>query len=305
MSVTEIPVQHLFTMTLKDVCADRQDFVGPFGRRIFERPSGGSVDGARVRGQVLNLLATDYGNASVDGSIRHFDANVTAQTDDGVVILMQIRGRASPNYGAGQSRIQILFTVGPGPYDWLNGVQAIGIGRDAGGDAIHEVYALTGAQEGSATVGSAGLARERTRVTAEYLFTRQSQHTPGAQRHIIDSPLGKRYLTLAEGGGAFQGPRLQGQFLPGFSWSPHRIGTQHEQPLLHYDVKTLLRTDDGVPILMSYVGVYSTAYPDQSWVTAILFEVPAGPYAWLNEVQAVGVGRTFGGGTEYKVYALK
>jgi hypothetical protein len=115
MSVTEIPVQHLFTMTLKDVCADRQDFVGPFGRRIFERPSGGSVDGARVRGQVLNLLATDYGNASVDGSIRHFDANVTAQTDDGVVILMQIRGRASPNYGAGQSRIQILFTVGPGP----------------------------------------------------------------------------------------------------------------------------------------------------------------------------------------------
>src|SRR6202011_3396653 len=137
----------------------------------------GVVAGARVNGQVLNLLATDYGNASVDGSIRHFDANVTAQTDDGVVILMQIRGRASPTYGAGQSRIQILFTVGRGAYDWLNGVQAIGIGRDAGGDTIHEVYALTGAQEGGAAAGSAALGRERTSVTGEYLFTRQSQHT--------------------------------------------------------------------------------------------------------------------------------
>jgi hypothetical protein len=98
---------------------------------------------------------------------------------------------------------------------------------------------------------------------------------------------------------------LRGQFLPGFSWSPHRIGTQDDQPLLQYDVKTLLRTDDGVPILMSYVGVYSAAYPDHSWMTATLFEVPAGAYAWLNEVQAIGVGRTFGGGAEYKVYVLK
>ena len=87
MSETEIPVQHLFTPTLWDVRADRQDFVGPFGRRIFERPGNGTVAGARINGQVLNLLATDYGNASLDGSIRHFDADVTAQTDDGVVIL--------------------------------------------------------------------------------------------------------------------------------------------------------------------------------------------------------------------------
>jgi hypothetical protein len=71
MSATEIPVQHLFTLTLKDVRTDRQDFVGPFGRRSFERPRGGTFTGARVKGQVLDLLATDYGNASVDGSIRH------------------------------------------------------------------------------------------------------------------------------------------------------------------------------------------------------------------------------------------
>jgi hypothetical protein len=33
--------------------------------------------------------------------------------------------------------------------------------------------------------------------------------------------------------------------------------------------------------------------------------VPDGAYAWLNDVQAVGIGRTAGGGAEYKVYALK
>jgi len=305
MSETEIPIQHLFTMTLKNVRADRFDFVGPFGRRIFERPAGGTVAGARVKGEVLDLLATDYGNASLDGLIRQIDAYVTARTDDGIAILMQVRGRVSPAYAAGQSRIQILFTVGPGAYEWLNGIQAIGMGQDQGGDTVYEVYAVTGAQETSAAPNSTRGGTERTSVAAEYLFTRQSQHTPGAERHIIDSPLGKRFLTLAEGGGAFHGPRLQGQFIPGFSWSPHRMGAQNDQPLLQYDVKTLLRTDDGVPILMSYTGVYSSAYPPGSWVTATLFEVPDGPYAWLNEVQAIGIGRTAGGGAEYKVYALK
>ena len=305
MSATEIPVQHLFKMTLTDVRAQRFDFVGPFGRRIFERPAGGTVVGARVNGEVLDLLATDYGNASLDGRIRQIDAYVTMRTTDGVVILMQVRGRASPAYGAGQSRIQILFTVGPGAYDWLNGLQAFGIGQDQGGDTVYEVYALTGAQEGSGAAGSGGRGAERTSLTAEYVFTRQSQHIPGAERHIIDSPLGKRFLTLAEGGGAFEGPRLKGAFISGFSWSPHRMGMQHEQPLLHYDVKTLLRTDDGTPILMSYTGVYSTVFPPGSWGTATLFEVPDGPHAWLNEVQAVGIGRSAGGGAQYKVYALQ
>lgn len=305
MSDIEIPAQHLFTMTLKDVSAQRFDFVGPFGRRIFERPAGGAIAGARVTGEVLDLLATDYGSAGLDGRIRQVDAYVTARSDDGVVILMQVRGRASPAYGSGQSRIQILFTVGPGSYEWLNGLQAIGIGQDEGGDTIYEVYALTGGQEGAAAIGSSSQGAERTSVTAEYLFTRQSQHTPGAERHVIDSPLGKRFLTLAEGGGAFHGPRLQGQFIPGFSWSPHRMGVQDDQPLLQYDVKTLLRTDDGVPILMSYTGVYSSAYPAGSWMTATVFEAPDGAYAWLNEVQAVGIGRMAGGGAEYKVYALK
>jgi hypothetical protein len=303
--VTRIPVQHLFTMTLRDAHTDRVDFAGPFGRRVFERPAGGTLAGAKVTGEVLTLLATDYGNASLDGRIRQIDAYVTARTDDGTVILMQVRGRASPTYGPEHSRIQILFTVGPGAYEWLNGVQAIGFGQNAGSDTLYEVYALTGAPESEVESGSGRDGTARDTVDAEYLFTRQSQHTPGAERHVIDNPLGKRFLSVAEGGGAFHGPRLRGQFLTGFSWSPHRIGAQNDQPLLQYDVKTLLRTDDGTPVLMSYTGVYSSAYPAGSWMTAIVFEAPDGSYAWLNEIQAVGIGRTAGGGAEYTVYSLR
>jgi hypothetical protein len=306
MSLTQIPVQHLFTLALQFARAERFDFVGPFGRRIFERPTHGTVTGTRVNGKVLELLATDYGNASLDGRIRQLDAYVTAQTDDGTVILMQVRGRGSPAYGAGQSRIQIIFMVGPGDYDWLNHTQAIGIGREDGESSTYEVYALTGAPESAAAIGAGGSAAERENLAAEYLFTRQSQHTPGAIRHIVECPLGRRFLTLAEGGGEFGGPKVRGRFIPGFSWSPHRMEATPEQPRYQYDVKTLLRTDDGVPILMSYVGVLPPSYHVTGvYMTAILFEVPDGPYAWLNELQAVGVGRKVGAGAQYTVYGLK
>lgn len=303
-SDAEAPVEHLFKMVLTGAAADRHDFVGPFGRRAFERPSGGTVAGARVNGQVLSLLATDYGNASLDGRIRQVDAYITAQTDDGAVILMQVRGRGSPTYGPGGSRIHILFTVGAGPYEWLNGVMGIGFGRENGEDTEYDVYAITDLPV-HATGGKALTGEARKKVALDYLFTRRSQYEPGAKRHVINGPLGGRFLTLAEHGGAFKG-KLQGQFLPGYSWSPHRMGTQNDQGLMHYDVKTLLRTDDGTPILMSYVGLSYPMIGGRPWITAVLFETPeTGPHAWLNEVQAIGVGRWMGDGAEYTVYCME
>ena len=122
MADSNISVRHLFTRRLNRLHGDSHDFMGPFGRRIFERPRGGTIDGAAIKGEVLDLLATDYGNASSDGTLRQIDANIVAQTNDGVIIFMKVRGRASPAYGPGQSRICLLFTVAEGPYE----------GRDAG-----------------------------------------------------------------------------------------------------------------------------------------------------------------------------
>jgi Protein of unknown function (DUF3237) len=303
MADSNISVRHLFTMRLNRLHGDSHDFMGPFGRRIFERPRGGSIDGAEIRGQVLDLLATDYGNASSDGTLRQIDANIVAQTHDGVIIYMKVRGRASPAYGPGQSRICLLFTVEEGPYEDLNSIQAVGIGRDEGEDTIYEIYALTGEPESAVAANDSLSPLDRKSLPATYLFTRKSEHTPGSVRRSIQGPLGGRYMTLAEAGGKFTGPRLEGAFLSGYSWSPHYTGMLRGTEIMHYDVRTLLQTDDGVPILMSYLGTKPAVY-DGTYMTATVFEVPAGPYDWLNQVQAVGAGRWMGDGAQYTVFAL-
>jgi Protein of unknown function (DUF3237) len=303
MADSNISVRHMFTMRLNRLHGDSHDFMGPFGRRIFERPRGGSINGAAIKGEVLDLLATDYGNASSDGTLRQIDANIVAQTDDGVIIYMKVRGRASPAYGPGQSRICLLFTVAEGPYENLNNIQAVGIGRDEGEDTVYEIYELTGDPESSGEVDNSLPPRQRKTLPATYLFTRKSDHTPGSTRHSVQGPLGGRYMTLAEAGGKFKGPRLEGAFLSGYSWSPHYTGMLGDKEIMHYDVKTLLQTDDGVPILMSYLGTKPASYTG-TYMTATVFETPEGAYDWLNQVQAVGAGRWLGDGAQYTVFAL-
>ena len=300
----QIPVRHMFTLSLEGLQERAYAFEGPFGPRRFEKAVGGTVAGAALNGRVLTLLATDYGRASADGALRAFESSLALQSDDGTTVLMQYRGRGSGAYGPGASRISILFQAPDGPYAWMNGVQAIGFGREADGATTFEIYELTCEPEAEGPEDVAPPS-ERRSVPAEFLFRRKSEHNPGAQRHIIVAPLGTRYLTLAEGGGAFAGPKLRGDFVSGYSWSPHRMTQREERVLLQYDVQTLLETDDGAPVLMSYTGAGSDRYPQGSWMTATLFETPKGRHDWLNAVQAVGVGRWAGDGAEYKVYALR
>ncbi|RVT94303.1 DUF3237 family protein [Sphingomonas crocodyli] len=311
MSEVQIPVDHMFTMVLEGLNDARHDYVGPFGRRIFEKASGGTIRGARLNGQVLRLHATDYGRASLDGSLRQLDAEAGLLLDDGTAILMRYRGRMSPRYGAGQSRISAVFDVADGPHGWINGIQAMGVGEErADGTTVIEVYQLTGEAESEGPRDTATDPSQRRSLPAEFVLRRKSEHEPGSKRHTVASPFGARYFTLAEAGGAFKGPKIAGQFLSGYSWSPHYMHAKGEpgQPgfemLMHYDVKTLLRTDDGTSVLMAYTGATSGAYARGAWMTATLFEVPEGPHAWLNEVQAVGAGRWAGDGAEYRVFAL-
>jgi Protein of unknown function (DUF3237) len=314
MADTQIPVAHLFTITTKGAPEGRYDYVGPFGRRIFEKSRGGTVTGERFNGTVLDLHANDYGRASPDGTIRHFEADVGLQADDGTVVLMQYRGRSSPKYGNGQSRIQMLFDVEEGPHEWLNTLQAIGYGvSKPDGSTTFEIYELI---EGEPIEGPEANQNinpmERTSVPADFILRRKSEHLPGGTRHTVMSPLGARYFTLAETGGVFHGPRVGGKFLAGYSWSPHYMRSKGEpgspdfKMLMHFNVRTLLRENDGTPILMSYTGASLSGNKPEPYMTGTLFEVPEdSPHAWLNEVQAIGFGRWLGDGAEYRVYGLR
>ena len=156
-----------------------------------------------------------------------------------------------------------------------------------------------------------------TPIETEYLFDADAHLEPvpllvGA---VPDGQRGVAYVT----GGTIEGPRIRGEILPGGGdWLLIRAdGT------LKIDVRVCARTHDGTVIYMSYGGrlVFSpeqmTLLADRSTADAVdpstyyfrtnpLFEVDmASPYAWLNRVVAIGVGRVTSRGVAYSVHAVK
>jgi hypothetical protein len=242
------------------------------------------------------MVASDYGRMSLDGNIRHIDGYVGIDIDDGESILLQMRGRMSSRYGEGNSRLQILITAGRGPHQWLGERQAIGIGRSDNSRHIVEVYALVIPPED----GSPSPADHE--FDGRLIFTRQSQHDENVRHRVIASEFGSRYLSVAGGGGTFVGPTIGGFYPTGYSWSPHRLSMVDGMYFMHHDVNSVIEADDGAPILMSYTGLNSRQTSARSWRSAVLFEAPSGPHAWLNEILAIGVGEYTGGGARYEVY---
>jgi hypothetical protein len=139
-------------------------------------------------------------------------------------------------------------------------------------------------------------------LPAQFVFRMVGSAALGERVQTV-GPLGGRYMSTATGGGRFEGPSLRGELLEGFAWGPHRMrGSDYGH--MHYDVRVLLKTDDGHHILMRYRGVNSPTYGHRNWRIAPVFEAECGPYSWLDRVQGVGLGRVVGSDVEYMIYAL-
>lgn len=138
MALTELPVEHLFTMQLSlarpVVAAD-----GPQGTRVTVAVLGGIVTGGRVNGTVLPGGA-DWVTVRTNGVAR-LDVRTLIETDDGAVIVIEYQGIYDAPAGAGP-RTAPLFQTGDERYRWLNDVQAIGIGTTGKDEVTYEVYAL-------------------------------------------------------------------------------------------------------------------------------------------------------------------
>lgn len=131
----------------------------PFGERRIGYITGGSFDGPRLAGEVLE----GGGNWSVAGrldaqsSVGTMDARAIWRTNDDAMIYVSYGGRsvipddvraefADPSRAARVDparyylRIAPVFETASPAYAWLNGVLAIGIGERTDRGARHRIY---------------------------------------------------------------------------------------------------------------------------------------------------------------------
>lgn len=137
-------------------------------------------------------------------------------------------------------------------------------------------------------------------LDVEYLFTITVQTGDRTNALVPNGPAGTRAV-VAVTGGTFDGPKLKGTVVaPGGDWVSVR-----ENRVVKLDVRVLLVTDDGESILMTYNGIGTPGEDGgTSLRTAPTFEAGPGAYAWLNDVQAVGIGHSSGQTVSYEIYAL-
>ena len=128
------------------------------------------------------------------------------------------------------------------------------------------------------------------------------------------TPAGERRIYPVSGG-VFEGDRLKGEVSP-------LIGSDllllRADGAFQQDVRLLLTTDDGAPILMTYRGVRrASAEVDQRLSrgeivdsaeyylrTTPYFETSSDRYGWLNGIVAVARGGRIPGGVRYEVHEI-
>jgi hypothetical protein len=133
---------------------------------------------------------------------------------------------------------------------------------------------------------------------------------------VGDTPLGRRVIVDLSGG-RVSGPRFSGRVLPsGGDWL--LVGTDG---CGRVDVRASIELDDGALVYATYGGrlkvpphLAATAFnrdtaesvdPSRYYFrTAPTFETASQTYAWLNHVQAIGVGRLTRTGVAYSVYEV-
>jgi hypothetical protein len=133
---------------------------------------------------------------------------------------------------------------------------------------------------------------------------------------VGDTPLGRRVIVDVSGG-RVTGPRLTGRVLPsGGDWL--LVGADG---CARIDVRSSMELDDGAIVYTTYGGrlnvpadIARTAFNRETaesvdlaryyFRTAPTFETASRKYAWLNNIQAIGVGRLTRAGVAYNIYEV-
>lgn len=136
-----LPVQHLFTMTLSLITPVTIPN-GPNGTRLLVGMNEGVFEGANIKGIVAAKPGGDWLTIRPDGT-GFLDARILLQTEAGDYAYMTYQGIA--NFATGDIRSAPLFQAdSSGPLAYLNNIQAVGIGKllDGGVAISFEIFAL-------------------------------------------------------------------------------------------------------------------------------------------------------------------
>ena len=110
---------------------------GPVGTRVVAEVSDVTIAGERLNAKMASPTSADWLTVSPDRSMGTLDVRVTVRTDDDEIIHIEYTGRI--DFATGTAVSAPLFQAGEA-YDWLNRIQAIGVGQAGDGTITYELY---------------------------------------------------------------------------------------------------------------------------------------------------------------------
>jgi len=111
---------------------------GPMGTRIVAEVDTVEVSGERLTASMVGKSAADWLTMGPDRTYGVLDVRLTLKTDDDEIIYVEYSGRIDLTNG--QVVSAPLFQTGAEKYDWLNRIQAIGMGQNVDGVLTYELY---------------------------------------------------------------------------------------------------------------------------------------------------------------------
>ena len=129
---------------------------------------------------------------------------------------------------------------------------------------------------------------------------------------VGQTPNGFRRIGVVPGG-SFEGERLSGEVVSGNDWQSVRTDS-----CIKLDVRLLLKTTDGAPIVMTYTCLRAGTPdiiqrldkgehvdPASYYFRMIpIFETSAPQYDWINRIVSVGVGHRLADGPLYSIFEV-
>lgn len=113
---------------------------GPVGTRIVAEVDTIAVKGPRIDAAMAGKSAADWLTVGPDGTYGTLDVRATLRTDDDAIIYVEYSGRIDLTNGKIVSAP--LFQTGAEQYDWLNRMQAVGVGQNTPEQLVYELYEI-------------------------------------------------------------------------------------------------------------------------------------------------------------------